>query len=197
MVAVLMMTLCVSTFASGNVLKGEEAREPDTTNIVGTWVFNDIINITESRTFDINFISAGNLYNTLIATKFSGFNTIKYGNENESLEVYDSYDVYWYPDIYKTITITDDNYSEQTISATLTFLNTNATKLGNSTGTVGILDVASEIPSFMTTGLTTVTALFYTNGNLTFLGYLAIASLAISVCFLVISIIRNFLHFRG
>lgn len=33
--------------------------------------------------------------------------------------------------------------------------------------------------------------------GLTILGYLAVASLAISVIFLIIGVIQNFLHFRG
>lgn len=42
-----------------------------------------------------------------------------------------------------------------------------------------------------------MTELFYLEGNLTFMGVLAVAGLAFSVVFLILGIIQRFLHFGG
>lgn len=66
-----------------------------------------------------------------------------------------------------------------------------------------ITDVFSEIIDWIITALQSVLAVFYTPGvgdaagSLTFLGVLAVAGLAISVFFLIMGVIQNFLHFRG
>jgi hypothetical protein len=39
--------------------------------------------------------------------------------------------------------------------------------------------------------------MFYAEGALTFLGVLAVAGLAVSVVFLLMGVVSNFLHFRG
>lgn len=73
------------------------------------------------------------------------------------------------------------------------------------TGTVlsSILDVFDAIGEWFSAFVPTLYALFWTapsqggDGSLTFLGVLAVAGLAISVVFLVVGLIQNFLHFRG
>lgn len=66
-----------------------------------------------------------------------------------------------------------------------------------------ITDVFSEIIDWIITALQAVLAVFYTPGvgdaagSLTFLGVLSVAGLAISVFFLIMGVIQNFLHFRG
>ena len=72
-------------------------------------------------------------------------------------------------------------------------------------GTVleSILAVFSAIGDWFAEFVPTLFQLFWTPGasgeagELTFLGVLAVAGLAISVVFLVIGLIQNFLHFRG
>ena len=72
-------------------------------------------------------------------------------------------------------------------------------------GTVlqSILAVFSAVGDWFSTFVPTLFALFWTPGasgevgTLTFLGVLAVAGLAISVVFLVVGLIQNFLHFRG
>lgn len=61
-----------------------------------------------------------------------------------------------------------------------------------------IFDVFSEVSSWIVEAVTGIIPMFYTaESGLTFLGVLAVASLAISVVFLLIGIVQNFLHFRG
>lgn len=73
-------------------------------------------------------------------------------------------------------------------------------------GTVldSILSVFDAIADWFGTFVPTLFNLFWTPGSgsgdpgqLTFLGVLAVAGLAISVVFLVVGLIQNFLHFRG
>lgn len=62
-----------------------------------------------------------------------------------------------------------------------------------------VTGVFTEIGSWITTEIQSLTALFYnsTDSSLTFLGLLAVCGLAFSVVFLLIGIIQRFLHFRG
>lgn len=64
-----------------------------------------------------------------------------------------------------------------------------------------IMDVFGEVATWIVETVPTVTSLFWTpatsgtGGELTFLGVLAVAGLAMSVAFLLIGIIQRFLKF--
>lgn len=61
-----------------------------------------------------------------------------------------------------------------------------------------ILAVFTEVGEWISTSVPTFFTMFYsTESGLTFLGVLAVAGLAISIVFLLIGVIQNFLHFRG
>ena len=66
-----------------------------------------------------------------------------------------------------------------------------------------ILQVFTGVGNWITTGVNNMVPMFWqaaetgSAGELTFLGVLAVAGLAISVTFLLIGVIQNFLHFRG
>lgn len=60
-----------------------------------------------------------------------------------------------------------------------------------------ITTVWTDIMTWITTSLSSVQAVFYAESNLTFLGVLAVISVAIGVAFLVIGVIQNFLKLRG
>lgn len=61
-----------------------------------------------------------------------------------------------------------------------------------------ITDVFTSMSTWIVSAVTAVIPMFYdASTGLTFLGVLAVASLAISVVFLLIGIVQNFLHFRG
>lgn len=70
-----------------------------------------------------------------------------------------------------------------------------------------VLDVFEAMGEWIPSAVNSLIPLFYTApttvegvavpGSLTFLGVLAVAGLSISVVFLLIGIIQNFLHFRG
>ena len=67
------------------------------------------------------------------------------------------------------------------------------------TGTVleSVLTTLEAIANWVVESMGTLTTMFYAEGSLTFYGILAVAGLGISVCLLFLSIIQNFLHFRG
>lgn len=60
-----------------------------------------------------------------------------------------------------------------------------------------ITTVWTEIMTWITTSLASVQSVFYAENALTFLGVLAVISVAIGVAFLVIGVIQNFLKLRG
>lgn len=68
--------------------------------------------------------------------------------------------------------------------------------VSNSALTV-VLAVFSAMAEWFSEAIPTVISLFYAEGALTFLGVLAVAGLAVSVVFLLMGVISNFLHFRG
>lgn len=61
-----------------------------------------------------------------------------------------------------------------------------------------ITGVFSEIGTWISEAINDLLPMFYSSENgLTFLGTLAVCGLAFSVVFLLISLIQNFLNFRG
>lgn len=60
-----------------------------------------------------------------------------------------------------------------------------------------ILNVFNSIADWFAQIMPTILKIFYAEGNLTILGALAVVGLAISVIFLIMGVIQNFLHFRG
>ena len=61
----------------------------------------------------------------------------------------------------------------------------------------GVLDVAGGVGSWLAGALGNSFEMFYADGALTFLGYLAIAALAFSLIFLIIGLVSRFLKFGG
>lgn len=61
-----------------------------------------------------------------------------------------------------------------------------------------ILAVFMEVGEWIPTAITALVPVFWNaQTGLTFMGVLAVSSLAISVIFLIMGIIQRFLHFRG
>lgn len=62
-----------------------------------------------------------------------------------------------------------------------------------------ITDVFSAMGTWIISYIPKVTEVFYnaTDKSLTLLGVLAVVSLAVSIFFLIMGLIQNFLHFRG
>ena len=61
-----------------------------------------------------------------------------------------------------------------------------------------ILAVFTMVGDWIANAVTSLMPIFYSSTEgLTFLGVLAVAGLAFSVCFLIIGIIQRFLHFAG
>lgn len=67
------------------------------------------------------------------------------------------------------------------------------------TGVLGaVFEVFTGVAGWIAEAVAELIPMFYVaESGLTFLGVLAVASLAISVAFLIIGVIQNFLHFRG
>ena len=61
-----------------------------------------------------------------------------------------------------------------------------------------VLEVFTQITGWIPEAVQSLYPMFYTaESGLTFLGVLAVAGLGISVFFLVMGVVQNFLHFRG
>lgn len=60
-----------------------------------------------------------------------------------------------------------------------------------------ITGVWTEVMEWIVTSLASVQSVFYVEGALTFMGVLAVISVAIGIAFLVIGVIQNFLRLRG
>ena len=62
-----------------------------------------------------------------------------------------------------------------------------------------ITGVFTEIADWITTSIPSITEVFWNSegGQLTFLGVLAVVALGISIFFLLMGLVQNFLHFRG
>lgn len=61
-----------------------------------------------------------------------------------------------------------------------------------------ITGVFTEMAEWVSTTIPTLSAIFYNaETGLTFIGNLSVAGLSLSVFFLLMGVIQNFLHFRG
>lgn len=60
-----------------------------------------------------------------------------------------------------------------------------------------ITEVWTQIMTWITTSLASVQTVFYVDNNLTFMGVLAVISVAIGVAFLIIGVVQNFLKLRS
>lgn len=196
MVITMLSVMAVTTFASGNVLEGGDAGETvDTTDIIGTWVFNDTISliITNHTEFNITFNC-----NSVQYTKLTTFIN---SNSKKPVMYYGSTTVYsgdFEDPIYKTIEITDYNVEQE--AEILELLNTNATKtapLIPIPPTIGILDVANEIPSFLVNVFVPLISIFYADGAFTIIGVLSLAAFAFFLILLLFQVIKRFVQFRG
>ena len=60
-----------------------------------------------------------------------------------------------------------------------------------------ITETWTAVMTWITTALSSVQTVFYAENELTFLGVLAVISVAIGIAFLVIGVVQNFLKLRG
>lgn len=60
-----------------------------------------------------------------------------------------------------------------------------------------ITETWTAVMTWITTALSSVQTVFYAENDLTFLGVLAVISVAIGIAFLVIGVVQNFLKLRG
>lgn len=61
-----------------------------------------------------------------------------------------------------------------------------------------VLEVFSQMSEWLGTAVVDILPMFYTaEAGLTIIGVMTVAGLSLSVTFLIIGVISNFLHFRG
>lgn len=60
-----------------------------------------------------------------------------------------------------------------------------------------ITTVWTEVMTWITTSIGSVEEVFYADGALTFIGTLAVITVAVGISFLIIGVIQNFLKLRG
>ena len=60
-----------------------------------------------------------------------------------------------------------------------------------------ITETWTAVMTWITTALASVQTVFYAENQLTFLGVLAVISVAIGIAFLIIGVVQNFLKLRG
>lgn len=60
-----------------------------------------------------------------------------------------------------------------------------------------ITTVWSDVMDWIVDALSSVQTVFYNGTSLTFLGVLAVISVAIGIAFLILGVVQNFLHLRG
>lgn len=61
-----------------------------------------------------------------------------------------------------------------------------------------VLEVFSQMSEWLGTAVVDILPMFYTaESGLTIIGVMTVAGLSLSVTFLIIGVISNFLHFRG
>ena len=60
-----------------------------------------------------------------------------------------------------------------------------------------ITDVWTDVMQWVTTSIGNVQTVFYTEDGLTFLGTLSVIGVSVSIAFLIIGVVQNFLHLRG
>ena len=129
-----------------------------------------------------------------------------YGRLNDPPDVYDE----WYQPDYRVIAFDDSRLVESSyVLSILLSSSYGSYKISDDINWAPPLEKGSYIAPFfdvfdglgvwLIAGLNNVIALFWVadTGTLTLLGILAVAALAVSVFFLLMGIIQNFLHFRG
>lgn len=198
MVITMLSVMAVSTFASGDVLKGEEIPGGiDTTDIIGTWRIYTTPGYAEKDTsYNLTFSSNNNSFTSIQVYQSSGeIVHIYYRNDSQRIQVYKDY---WSDANYQIIEVTA--YDEEQKTEILEFLNANATKTGPdipSSSSVGILDVASEIPLFLVNVFVPLISIFYADGAFTIIGVLSLAAFAFFLILLLFQVIKRFVQFRG
>lgn len=60
-----------------------------------------------------------------------------------------------------------------------------------------ITEIWTQVMTWITTSLGSVQTVFYAEGELTFLGTLAVIAVSIGIGFLIIGVVQNFLKLRG
>ncbi len=166
----------------------------------GEWKFNDTVDTSVDMLFnDITYISGDLTHNNMV---------VNHGNlvYLKGLElVYDGY--YWLQEIGKYL---DFGTTPQAVSEEFyTWFTANAVSQGGiatsptPTAEANVLDddngifaVFATAGTWIAEAVTDTLPMFYDNG-LTFVGVIAVAGLALSVCFLIIALIRRFISFGG
>lgn len=127
-------TLVIKEYKNGawvNMELNLDVPETENDSIVGTWVFNDSINLDSFPNFIVEFANNGINYVSMSVYDNDGTTSPRhkyfyYHTADTATQVYYSGSDTWYDETYRTIVIT----SEPTDATFLTWLKANATKQG-------------------------------------------------------------------
>lgn len=182
---------------------------PDTSDVVGVWFF-PAVPVTYSFDVDLSFYS---FYDDLDYDRLHGY--VFRGDDGLSIDGYGvgftpfyRFDEGGWSYVYERLLyVTSASVPADVLAA---FSSLGVVKVSDDLDYTPVVyvppdyvqpvtEVFDGLGVWLITGLNNVIALFWVadTGTLTLLGVLAVAALAVSVFFLLMSIIQNFLHFRG
>lgn len=189
-VTVLIFTMTVATFANDPLTEGgEELVKIENENIYAT-EFRNTLSLDEYTL--LRFYLNGIGYKPVFTdqTVYEGY----------FVNIYNSQDILWSGDL----TIYSDELSFDYIVMPLWIWTELVEELGYNDDIAipidsnnSILGTISAIPGFMISIITPLITLFWANGSFTFIGVLALASLAFALILLLFNVIRKFIAFRG
>lgn len=124
-------------------------------------------------------------YYEMYDNQYGGLHTLYFGNDSSTTE--------------PKYLIDDNSYETLLVesSAPVTIASGYNVGLPEVSNTEGILDVFTNMTTFVTAGLSDIQDVFYANNQLTMLGGLSVIAVAVGVAFLIIGIIQRFLALRG
>lgn len=189
LVAVLTLTMGVATFASDPLTEGGEELVKIVDTSVNPAEFFGTLSLSDYS--ELHFYLNGIGYKAVITDELS--------NLGYFVNIYNPNDIIWRGDF--TVYTDDINFdyiimpswiwnelvNEQGYSGTGIPVESNQSILG----------VFSAVPGFMISIITPLITLFWANGSFTFIGVLALASLAFALILLLFTVIRKFISFRG
>ena len=170
------------------------AAETDTVTISGTWVFTDYLDTSDLE--DIICIFFDFYYNDVLYARLELWDDITCMDSAE-----DKWDflVQEGEPIDAAITIvgsaTLSRYEYDALCSVAYCADNTPLEVVSGDGP-GIFSVFSGISGWIVSSIGTIMPMFYTEATgLTFIGTLAVAALALGVCFLIFALIRRFLNF--
>lgn len=189
--------------AASPLLTAIPASAAETYTVSGVWVFADEIDYSSCPTQSINFVSNGRSFTGFLCDEMYG--CLGYVFDDTFEPVFTSG---WFDDgVWRTV---DFGASPQSVSYEFyswftLFASPQASEdppvvppAGDGTSAlVAVFGIFSGIGAWLTAIVSSLVGMFYADNKLTFVGYLAVAGLAVGVILLLLFLVSGFLRFRG